>query len=86
MTKLSFFKKKKCSCLNNNSVSLTAGNCVSKLKRGGKMQTFPGVVTNTRIPKCIWDKHNVLANTSLCSDSSQYVILSNHWFQRGLII
>ena len=49
------------------------------------MQNVPGVVTNTRIPYCIWDKPNLLANTSLCSDSSQYTILSQSLVQIGLI-
>ena len=78
MIKLLFFKKRKCSYLNNNSASLRAGSAVSKLKRGGKMQTFLGVVANTRIPYCIWDKPNLLVTTSLCSDSSQY--FPNHWY------
>ena len=41
------------------------------------MKNFPGVVANTRIPNCIWD------NTYLCSDSSQYVILSQSLVQIG---
>ena len=63
------------------SVSLIAGNAVSKLKRGAKMQNFPGAVTSTRIPNCIWDKPNLLANISLCSDSSQYATLSQSLVQ-----
>ena len=48
------------------------------------MQHFPCVVTNTKIPKCLWDKLNLLANTSVCSDSSQYAILSQSLVQIGL--
>ena len=54
-------------------------------KRGEKLQNFPGVVTSTRIPNCIWNKPNLLANTSLCSDSSQYTMLSQSLVQIGLI-
>ena len=49
---------------------------IPKLKKGEKLQNFPGAVTTTRIPNCIWDKPNLLANTSLGSGSSQYAILA----------
>ena len=76
MSKLPFFKKKKCSYLNNNSLSvLSAGEALSKFKRGEKLQNFPDVVTNTRIPNCISDNPKLLANTSIRSDSSQYATL-----------
>ena len=58
---------------------------IPKLKRGEKLQNVPGAVTSTRIPNCIWDKPNLLANTSFCSDSSQYAILSQSLVQIDLI-
>ena len=67
------------------SASLSAGNGLSKLKRGEKLQIFSGVVTNTRIPNCIWNRPNLLANTSLCSDFSHCAILSQSLVQIGLI-
>ena len=68
MVKLPFFRKKKCSYLDKNSVS--------ELKRGEKLQKFSGVVTNPRPPNCLWDRPNLFGSTSLCSVSSQYAIFS----------
>ena len=70
MIKLPIFKKNKCSYLYKPYVSLSAGNTVSKLKWGWKMENFCGVPTSSRPPNCIWNKPNLFANSSPCSDSS----------------
>ena len=76
MIKLPFFKKPKCSHLYNNFVSLSAGNNVSKLTWGKKLQNFPEVTTHPRAPNCTWNKPNLFAKALLCSDSSQYTVFS----------
>ena len=37
-----------------------------------KQQNFPGVVSPARHPNCLWDKRNLFANASFCSDRSWY--------------
>ena len=56
-------------------------NAISKLKKGEILQNFPGILTNTRIPNSIQEKPNLLANTSPCSDSSQYAVFSQSLVQ-----
>ena len=53
------------------------------LKKVRKLQNFLGVVTNPRIPNCVLDKTNLLANTTLCSDSSQHAIFSQSLVKIG---
>ena len=42
----------------------------------GKISRFSGCRDSPRPMNCIWDKPNLLANISPCSDSSQYAIFS----------
>ena len=44
------------------------------LNEGKNFKIFLGL-HRPHAPSCIWNKPNLLANTSLCSDSSQYVII-----------
>ena len=75
-----FYKKEMFKFKQQLSISLSDGATVSKLKRGGKLQNFPGAVTNPRPSNCIWDKANLFASISLCSGSSQYSILFKSLF------
>ena len=54
-------------------ISLSAGNTISKFNTGQKLQNFPGFAAIPRSPNYIWDKANLFPNTSLFSDSYQYV-------------
>ena len=83
MIKFPFFKKKMVIFKYKFSASLIAGSATSVHKKVRKLQNFLGVVTNTRIPNCVLDKPNLLANTTLCSDSSQYAIFFQSLVKRG---
>ena len=73
MIKLPVFKKKKCSYLNKKFlVSFSDGNTVPKIK----ITKFFWRCDSPQTSNCIWGKPNLFANTSLCSDSSQYATFS----------
>ena len=75
MIKLPVYQKKEVLIFKQQfCVSLSAGNTISKLKIGEKFSwccNSPPRSTNS-----ISEKPDLLTNTSLCSDSSQYAIFS----------
>ena len=46
------------------------------------MQNFAGVVTNTKIPNCIWDKPKLLARVTESLPNMQHY--PDHWYRYNM--
>ena len=80
--KLLVIKKKNCSYLYTNFVSVSVLEILFPALNAGKVAKFPGLAALPRPHYCIWNKPNLFVNALLCSYFSNMQYFPNHWLMQ----